>query len=50
MPFLWQWLKVKGPTDARLFHLGENYLGTRKGLDLALSMKADLQLLHDCDP
>lgn len=46
MPLFWHRLRKYAPTDALLFHVGENNLRSHKGLDLTLSMKEDLQFIH----
>ena len=50
LPLLWWHLRTSRPPGMLLIHLGENDLACCKGLDLILSIKVDLQLIHDCYP
>ncbi|KAJ7329625.1 hypothetical protein JRQ81_015799, partial [Phrynocephalus forsythii] len=50
IPMLWKKLKSEGPPDLLVIQIGENDLVSQKSLDLALSIKAGIELIHDCYP
>ena len=50
MPFLWHELSNNGAPDVLLLQLDKNEFASFRGLDLTLSIKADLQLILDSYP